>query len=76
MATNAARYRIALDNRPIQLFEFGLRRAQGPDGGLSGESCFYAADVLWAELCLLSFPSFLYRLGCLPFLWALLLTKV
>lgn len=36
VATNAARYCIAIDDRNIQLYEFGLRRAQGPDGGLSG----------------------------------------
>lgn len=36
IATNAARYRIAVDNPSIELLEFGLRRAQGPDGGLSG----------------------------------------
>ncbi|CAG2106981.1 unnamed protein product [Medioppia subpectinata] len=32
ITTNATRYRIALDGRDIQLFEFGLRRAQGIDG--------------------------------------------
>lgn len=40
IATNAARYKIAIDNRKIQLLEFGLRRAQGPDGGLSGKYYF------------------------------------
>lgn len=34
MATNAARYRLAAGD-DVQLVEFGLRRAQGPDGGLS-----------------------------------------
>lgn len=34
ITTNAARYRIAAGSR-MRLFEFGLRRAQGPDGGLS-----------------------------------------
>lgn len=34
MTTNAARFRIASGNG-IKLYEFGLRRAQGPDGGLS-----------------------------------------
>ncbi|XP_055711632.1 nicotinate phosphoribosyltransferase isoform X1 [Phlebotomus papatasi] len=34
MATNAARYRMVA-GKNIKLLEFGLRRAQGPDGGLS-----------------------------------------
>lgn len=34
MATNAARFRICVGKRK-NLIEFGLRRAQGPDGGLS-----------------------------------------
>lgn len=40
VTTNATRYRIALDGRDIKLLEFGLRRAQGPDGGLSGITAF------------------------------------
>lgn len=34
VSTNATRYRIAA-GKEISLLEFGLRRAQGPDGGLS-----------------------------------------
>lgn len=40
MATNAARYRLVA-GRNIQLLEFGLRRAQGPDGGLSASKYSY-----------------------------------
>jgi len=40
MATNAARHRLVVGPKPI-LLEFGLRRAQGPDGGCSASRYSY-----------------------------------
>lgn len=44
IATNAARYRIAASlgkHKECRMLEFGLRRAQGPDGGLSASRYSY-----------------------------------
>lgn len=43
MATNAARYRMVAGNH-IDLLEFGLRRAQGPDGGLSASKYAFIGE--------------------------------
>ena len=45
MATNAARYRIVA-GPVVKLLEFGLRRAQGPDGGLSSSKYAYIGTYM------------------------------
>lgn len=64
MATNAARYRI-VSGPIIKLLEFGLRRAQGPDGGLSASKYAYIGKkniidkivlvLLWQPMEMFSF---------------------
>lgn len=44
MTTNASRYRIAA-GKDIKLLEFGLRRAQGPDGGLTASKYAYIGNI-------------------------------
>lgn len=50
MATNAARYRMVA-GKHIKLLEFGLRRAQGPDGGLSASKYSYIGEYLFNVIC-------------------------
>jgi len=51
VATNAARFRLA-SGPNTTLLEFGLRRAQGPDGGLSASRyCFMGGIHIITHRC-------------------------
>lgn len=71
MATNAARYRMVA-GKHVKLLEFGLRRAQGPDGGLSASKYSYTGTEtttilpwqLRSNVC--DMDIYLYSFSALP----------
>lgn len=61
VATNAARYRMVA-GKHISLLEFGLRRAQGPDGGLSASKYTYIGECKNITNYLLFIYLYYYKL--------------
>jgi hypothetical protein len=74
MATNAARYRLAA-GKHISLLEFGLRRAQGPDGGLSASKYSYVGKCSYILSILITFYFCIHPHFRISFSWDAALLK-